>query len=118
MSRAPDALQRDRNRARRTKLYDEIDASDIDTEFERCCCNDRPQRAGLELCLGIEPCVARHAAVMRQNHAFTEPLPERVGGPLGQPARRNEHDRRAVRAHEIGDAIVDSSPLIVRGDGS
>ena len=44
----PDALQRDRNRARRADLNRQIHRADIDAEFERCRRDDGPQFAVLQ----------------------------------------------------------------------
>ncbi len=66
---AADALQGDGNRARRADLADQIDAADVDAQFERGGGHQRAQLAGFQLVLGREPQLARQAAVVR-GHGF------------------------------------------------
>ena len=50
----PDALQTNRDRARRPDLHDDVDGADVDAEFERRRRDDRSQLAVLETRLGEE----------------------------------------------------------------
>ena len=93
---AADALQRDRDRSRRADLADQIDRADVDAELERGGGHDRLQLAALQPLLGVEPELARQAAMMREHGVFAEPLAEMMGDPLGQPPRVDEHERGAV----------------------
>ena len=54
VARAADALQRDRDRARRADLADQIDGSDVDAELERSRRDHRPQLAVLQTRLGVQ----------------------------------------------------------------
>ena len=94
VARAADALQRDRDRSRRSDLADEIDRADVDAELERRRGDDRLELAGLQPLFGGQPQLARQAAVMRQHGVFAEPLAKVMRDPLGQPARVDEHERR------------------------
>ena len=67
---SPDALQRDRDRSRRTELHDEIDRADVDAELERGRRHHRPQLAVFEPVLGCQAEIARKAAVMRQRRGL------------------------------------------------
>ena len=113
---AADALQQRRERARRAEVADEIDVADVDAELERGGRDDHRHRARLEPLLGGEAQLARHAAVVRGDALGAEPLAERVRDALDQPARVDEDDRRAVRAHQRGEAIVDLGAQLVAGD--
>ena len=66
-----DPLQRHRNRARRTKLHDQIDRSDVDAEFERRGRDDGAKLALLEPMLGLKALLARKTSVMWEHRALT-----------------------------------------------
>ena len=55
VARAPDALQRHRDRARRADLEHQIHRADIDAEFERSRRDHRAQFAALQPRLGFQP---------------------------------------------------------------
>ena len=120
MAGAADALQEARDRARRADLADEIDVADVDAEFERGGGDQRLQLAALEPLLGVEPLLLGEAAVMRRHLLLAEPLGELARRPLGQPARVDEDQRRAVRLDQLGQAVVDlsqTSPDITASSG-
>src|SRR4029077_2705669 len=71
---------------------------------------------GFQLVLGREAKLAREAAVMRGDGVFAKTLFEMVRDAFGKAARIDEHERRAVLANELGDAIVDFVPHFMRGD--
>ena len=116
MAGAADALQRDRDRPRRADLADQIDRADVDAELERCRRHHRLQLAALQPLFGVEPQLARQAAVMRQHRVFAQPLGQMVRDALGQPPRVDEHQRRPVLGDQLGDAVVDLLPHLVRRD--
>ncbi len=116
VARAADALQQRRDRARRAELHDEIDRADVDAELERRGRDRDLALAVLELLLRRQPQRARHRAVVRDDVLFADALLERRRDALDQPPRVDEHDRRAMLAHERGDAIVDPAELLVRRD--
>ncbi len=72
MTCATDALKRDRDRARRTDLNDEIDAADIDAEFERSGGDERAEFAGFQFIFDRETALARKAAVVRGDGVIAE----------------------------------------------
>ena len=67
---------------------------------------------------GLDPVAAvlRQAAVVGGDHVVAEALAELVGEPLGQPAGVDEHERGAVLADELGDAVEHVAHLLGRGD--
>ena len=91
MSRPSDSLERDGDRSGRADLTDQIDGSDIDSEFERGCRDDGAQFAALQFLFGFQPQAARQAAVVRQNRAFPKSLGQMMRDTLGEPAGIHEH---------------------------
>ena len=59
------------------------------------------KRAGLEPMLGIEPPLAREAAVMAGDLLFAQHIGEPRGDALGQLARVDEDQRRAVLVDQL-----------------
>lgn len=112
--RAADALQERRDAARRADLADEIDVADVDAEFERRGRDEQLQFAALQALLGVEAVLLRQAAVMRGDRVLAEPVGEMARHALGGAARVDEHQRRAMRGREPGDAVVHLFPHIGR----
>ena len=115
---APDALQPARHRARRLDLHHQIDRAHVDAELERGRRGDRAQPAGLERLLDLLPLVrarpsrgARAPARRRRGRAALDrELGELLRQALGEPARVDEHDRRAVREDQLEQPRVDQRP--------
>ena len=51
------------------------------------------------------------------HHVVAQPLAELVGEPLGQPPGVDEHERGAVLAHQLGDAVDHVAHLLGRRHG-
>ncbi len=68
------------------------------------------QAAGLELLLDQHALLGGQAAVVGAGDLLLCQLVEPQGQPLGQPAVVDEHDRRAVRAHQVEDGGVHGRP--------
>ena len=117
MARAADALEERRDRAGRADLDDEVHVADVDPELQRRRRDERPQPAGLQTLLGVEPPLAREAPVVTGHGLLAEETRELGGDPLRHLARVHEDERRAVLAYEVGHARVDLLPLLVRADG-
>ena len=117
VARAPDALQEDRDAARRADLADQVDAADVDTEFERSRGHQRFELAVLELLFHVQATFAREAAVVAGDAFLAETVAQVVGDALGQGAGVYEHQRGVVLDDEIGEAVVDVVPLLAGGDG-
>ena len=67
---AADALQSPPNRARGADLADQIDAADVDAQFERSGGDESANLAGFQFAFGGEAQLAREAAVMRGDRVF------------------------------------------------
>ena len=68
----------------------------------------------LEPLLRIEPQLLGKAAVMRAHLVLAEPVRQLPGDTLGQPARVDENQRRAMRVGEFHQAVVDLVPDLAR----
>ena len=106
VTRAADALQERSDRMRRAELADEIDVADVEPELERRRRHERLELPGLEPLLGLEPMLLGEAAVMRGDGIVAEPLGQVPRRALREPARVDEHERRAMRANELGEPVV------------
>jgi hypothetical protein len=113
MAGATDSLQESRDRARRTHLHREVDVADVDPELERSRRDEGAQLPGLQARFGVEPALARERAVVARDGLLAEQARQLRGDALRHLARVHEHERRLVRAHELGDALVDLLPLLV-----
>ncbi len=110
--RTADALQERCDPARRTDLADEIDVADVDAEFKRCGGDEQFQFAALQALLGVEAVLLRETAVMRGDRFLAEPVGEMARHALGGAPRVDEHQRRAMRGREAGDAVVHLFPHV------
>ncbi len=90
MARAPDALNRGRDRFRRIDLAHQLDRADIDTKFKRRGRDDRAQLAALEPLLGQHAFLARKAAVMRHHGVGADSFLQVDRNAFGPPARERE----------------------------
>ena len=70
----------------------------------------------LESLFGVQPQLARQAAVMREHRVLAKPLAQMMRDALGQPPRVHEDERRPVLLNQGGDAVVDLLPHLVRRD--
>ncbi len=95
---AADALQEGRDAAGRADLADEVDAADVDAQLQRRGADQRLELAGLEALLDAQAAVAREGAVVAGDGLFAETLAQVVGDALGEPARVDEDQRRAMGA--------------------
>ena len=116
MSRAADALQKSADRSRRAELANQFDIADIDTQFQRRRGDQHAQFAAFQALLGIEPKLAREAAVVRRDRVLAEPVGQMARGALGHAPRVDEHERRAMLRDEFGQPVVDALPRVVRHD--
>ena len=118
VTRAPDALQRHRNRARRTQLNDEIDRADVDAQLERGGRYNDSQLAASQAPLDVETQLARQTAVVRHREAFAEAFVECEGDTLAHAARSDEDQRRLMVVNLSSDPIVDLAPHLFARDGA
>ena len=95
----------------------QVHVADVDAELQRGRGHQRLQLAGLQALLRVEPMLPREAAVVGRDGLLAEPLRQVPRGPLGEPARVDEDQRRAVLAHQFGEPVVDLRPHLVGHDG-
>ena len=118
VARAADTLERGGDGARRADQAGEIHRAHVDAELERRGRHHQRELARLEPLLGVEAPLPAQAAVVRGHPLGAEALGQMARHPLDQTPRVDEHQRRAVRPGELGDAIVDLLPLLVGTDRS
>ena len=111
---AAHALQERGDGARRAHLADELHRPDVDAELERRRGHERAQVAGAQARLGALAAIRGEAAVVRRDLVGAEPLAEHVREALGEPPRVHEHERRAVVADVLRDAVDDLAELLAR----
>ena len=114
---APDALQEGADGAGRGDLADEVDGADVDAQFQGGGRDERAQVAALEPLLHLQAALLRERAVVAGDVLLADALGQVMRDALGQPARVDEDQRRAVAGDERGQSVVDLGPLLVRGDG-
>ena len=116
MARAADPLQERRDRAGRADLDHQVDVPDVDAQLQRSGRHDGLELACLKLPFRLQPLGRRQRAVMAVDVSFTQLLRQLVRQPLGQTARVDEDQRRAVLVDQFDQAVVDFVPLLVRAD--
>ena len=114
MSRATDALQQCRDRAWRAELADQVDVADVDAEFERRRGHQHFQITALEALLGVEAQLLGQTAVVGGDTFLAEAFAEMARRALGHAPRVDEDQGRAMRLDELGEAVVDRFPDLVR----
>src|SRR5690606_1383585 len=105
-----DALQERGDRPRRADLADEVDVADVDAELERGRRDDGLELPRLQALLGGQAVLLREAAVMRRHGVLAEPLREMPRRTLAEPAGVDEQQRRAMRADQVSELVVDLGP--------
>ena len=107
---AADALQKDRDAARRAELADELDVTDVDAELERGGRHHHLELACLETLLGIEAGFLGEAAVMGRYVLLAQALGEMAGHALDHAPRVGEHQRGVVFFDEARELVIDRAP--------
>ena len=114
MARPADALQQRRDPMRRSDLAHEVDVADVDAELERRGGDERLERARSSGALSAS---SRRSFDRLPWCAVTASSPSRSlrwrASALGEPPRVDEDQRRAVFAHELGEAVVVLLPDLV-----
>ena len=111
---ATDALQEDRDAARRAELAHQLDVADVDAELERGGGHHHLEFAGLETLLGIEAGFLRETAVVGRDILLTETLGEVAGDALHHAAGVGEHQRGVMFFDEPGELVVHRRPHLAR----
>ena len=118
VTRAADTLQAHRNGPRRANLANQINAADVDTQFERSRRYERADFSSLQLSFGDQSQLARQAAVMRGNGVFSEAFGKMMRHAFCQATGIDKNKRGAVFGREGGNAIVDFVPHFVARHGT
>ena len=118
MAGSPHPLQEERDSPRAPELHHQVHRTDVDAQLERGSGDHRPQLAPLELLLGREPELARHASVVRRHRPRPETVAEVMGDALSELAGVGEDERRPVLGGELHQPVVDLAPHLVGGDGA
>ncbi len=95
----------------------EIHRAHVDAQLQRSRRDDGAHVAGLEALLGLQAAVLGEAAVVGADTLGPQALAEVMRHALGHAARVDEDQRRAVRAHERRESVVDLAPLLVGRHG-
>jgi len=101
--------------ARRPHLAHQLDRADVDAQLERGRGHQGAQVAGPQAVLDAQASVLGQAAVVGRHLVGAEALTEEVRQALRQPAGVDEHQRRAVVAHVVGDAVDHLAQLLGGG---
>jgi hypothetical protein len=114
---AADALEEGGDAAGRTDLADQVDRADVDSQLQRRRGHQRLQVAGPQARLDLVAPVLRQRAVVGADDVVAQAFTELVGQALGQAARVDEHERRVMLPHQVGDPVEDVAHLLAGGDG-
>src|SRR6185312_3954309 len=117
VARAAHTLQESIDASRGADLTDKVHVPDIDAELERRGRNERFQLAPFETLFGFEPAFLGQTAVMGHDVLGAQSLGELARGALGEAARIDENERRAVLAYELGQPVVELAPDLARHHG-
>src|SRR5216684_7344029 len=116
VSGATNALQANGNGTRRADLADEVDAADIDAELQRRGGDQRAYFSGFEFLFRGEAQLARQASVVGSYRIASETFRQMMGDALRQAPRVDEDQRRRMLPGELGDAVVNFAPHLIRGN--
>jgi len=116
VARPPHPLQSNRNRTRRTDVAHQVHRSDVNAKFQRSGRHQNFYLTFFQLSLRFQAQLARQTPVMRRHVFLAQPLAQLMSNALGEPPRIHEHERRAVRIHQLYDALVNLVPHLVRRD--
>ena len=113
---AADALEERGDAAGRADLADQVDRADVDSQLQRRGGHQRLQVAGPQAGLDLVAPVLRQGAVVGADDVVAEAFAELVGQALGQAAGVDEHQRRVMLPHQVGDPVEDVAHLLAGGD--
>ncbi len=116
VSGATNALQANGNGTRRADLADEVDAADIDAELQRRGGDQRAYFSGFEFLFRGEAQLARQTSVVGSYRIASETFRQMMGDTLRQAPRVDEDQRRRMLPGELGDAVVNFAPHLIRGN--
>ncbi len=114
---ASDALQEGRHASRRADLADEVDAADVDAQFQGGGRDECFEFTVLEALLNPQTAVTREAAVMAHHRSLAETLTQVVSDTLRHPPRIDEDKGCPMSTDQTGEAVIDVAPLLLRRHG-
>ena len=88
--------------------------TDVDAELERCGGDQHFELAVAQALLGIEPCFFGEAAVVRGDVFRAQVLGQLMRHALGEPARVDGDEGRAMLFDQLHQALVNLAPHLVR----
>ncbi len=110
VARTADALQAAGDRLRRLDLDDEVNGAHVDAELERRRRDQARDLPRLEQLLDLGALLARQRSVVRAGNLLLRELVQPEREPLRETPVVDEHDGRAVLAHEPEQLGVDGRP--------
>ena len=116
MPRAPHALNKGGETARRTDLAHPFHRADVDPEFQGSGCHQGAEFARTQLGLHAQAALPGKTPVMGRNPAIAQLLAELVRQPLRHAAGVDEDQRRPVSAHLSRDLLQHIVHLLRRSD--
>src|SRR5215472_7813876 len=118
VARAANALQGRGNGARRADLANQINAADVDAQFERSRSNEGADFTRLQFLLCGKAQLARQAAVVCGDRIFSQAFAKMMRHALGQSARIDKNKGGAVLRGQRSDTIVNFVPHFVGRHGA
>ncbi len=110
MAGAPDPLDARGDAGRGFDLQHEVHRAHVDAELEGGSCDEPAHAAGLQLVFDEEALFPRYRAMVGAHQLFIGQLVDARGDPLGEAARVDEDDGRAVLADELEQTRIDRGP--------
>ena len=95
----------------------QVDAADVDAEFERGGGDEGLELTVFELLFHVQATFAREAAVVAGDAFLAEAVAQVVGDALGEGAGVDEDEGGVVLDDQVGESVVDVVPLLAGGDG-
>ena len=116
MSRAADPLQEGGDGVGDAGLDHQVHVADVDAQLQGCGGHQRPQLAGLQPLLGIEPALLAEAAVVAGDLVLAQLLGEVRGDALGELSGVGEDQRGVGFIDQLQHSPVDLVPDLVGAD--
>ena len=111
---AADPLQECGNRFGRADLAHQVHIADVDAQLERCGGNQGAQLAALQALFGVQPVLARQAAMVRCHVLRAKPLRQIARRAFGEAPRIHKNQRRPVFGNQRREPVVDQLPDLAR----
>src|SRR5204863_4709853 len=113
VTRASNALQSNREGARRADLADQVYRANVDTQFKRSRGNKSAHFSGFQFLFGSYPQLARQASVVCGYRVSSQALSQMMRHTFRQAARVHKDQCGAMLPCQFLDAVVDFAPHLV-----